>query len=178
MEQVVLVSGAPGAGKSALARPLAALLGLPLLSKDVIKETLFDVLGHAAADELASSRRLGGAAMELLWRLAGECPAVVLEANFRSQSTYERARVLELTSRPVEVYCRVPPAVAAERYARRGATDDHHPVHVARTISADLLAEFQRPFGLGPVIEVDTSGPVDIEAVAAAVRAASNERST
>lgn len=172
MGQLVLVSGAPGAGKSALARPLAALLGLPLLSKDVIKETLFDVLGHVADDELVSSRQLGGAAMELLWRLAGECPAVVLEASFRSQSAYERGRVLELTSRPVEVYCRVSPAVAAERYARRGATEDHHPVHVARTISPDLLAEFQSPFGLGPVIEVDTSGQVDTDAVAAAVRAA------
>jgi hypothetical protein len=41
--------------------------------------------------------------MELLWRLAGECPVVVLEANFRSQSTDERERVLELSSRPVEV---------------------------------------------------------------------------
>ena len=83
MGQVVLVSGTPGAGKSVLARPLAALLGLPLLSKDVIKETLFDVLGHLTDDDLASSRQLGGATMELLWRLAGECPAVVLEANFR-----------------------------------------------------------------------------------------------
>lgn len=94
MRQVVLVSGAPGAGKSTLARPLADLLGMPLLSKDVIKETLFDVLGHVADDELDSSRRLG-AAMELLWRLAAECPSVVLEANFRSQSGYERERVLE-----------------------------------------------------------------------------------
>ena len=100
MGQLVLVSGAPGAGKSALARPLAALLGLPLLSKDVIKESLFDTLGHVADDELASSRQLGGAAMELLWRLAARCPAVVLEANFRSQSAYERKRVLELTSCP------------------------------------------------------------------------------
>jgi adenylate kinase family enzyme len=37
---VVLVSGAPDAGKTALAVPLAAALGLPLLSKDQIKETL------------------------------------------------------------------------------------------------------------------------------------------
>jgi predicted kinase len=178
VRQLVLVSGAPGAGKSTLARPLAASLDVPLLSKDVIKETLFDVLGHVADDELVSSRQLGGAAMELLWRLAGECPAVVLEANFRSQSTYERERVLELSSRPVEVYCRVPPDVAAARYASRGATDLHHPVHVARTISADLLAEFQYPLGVGPVIQVDTTQPVDIDAVAAAVRAALHEPSS
>ena len=41
-------------------------------------------------------------------------------------------------------------------------------------ISADLLAEFQRPFGLGPLIEVDTTGLVKHEAVAAAVQSAVN----
>ena len=177
MRQLVLVSGSPGAGKSTLARPLATSLDLPLLSKDAIKETLFDVLGHVAEDDLVSSRRLGAAAMELLWRLAGECPAVVLEANFRGQSTYERERVLALSSRPIEVYCRVPPDVAAARYATRGATHLHHPVHVARTISAELLAEFRHPFGLGPVIEVDTTQPVDIDAVATTVRAALHQHS-
>ena len=87
---MIIVSGAPGAGKSTLAGPLAAELGFPLLSKDVIKETLFDQLGHVADDERRSSQQLGGAAMELLWRLASACPAVVLEANFRSRSSYER----------------------------------------------------------------------------------------
>ena len=82
----------PRPGQSVLARPLATLLSLPLLSKDVIKEMLYGVLGHVADDEMASSRRLGGTVMELLWRLAGECPAVVLEANFRRQSRYERTR--------------------------------------------------------------------------------------
>ncbi|MGH3781976.1 MAG: hypothetical protein ACRDRO_15490 [Pseudonocardiaceae bacterium] len=36
---VVLISGAPGAGKSTLATPLTAALDLPLLAKDRIKET-------------------------------------------------------------------------------------------------------------------------------------------
>lgn len=36
--QVVFVSGAPGAGKSTLAAPLAAELGFPLVSKDRIKK--------------------------------------------------------------------------------------------------------------------------------------------
>ena len=37
---LVYVSGAPGAGKSSLAVPLAAELGYPLLYKDKLKETL------------------------------------------------------------------------------------------------------------------------------------------
>jgi predicted kinase len=40
----VIVSGPPGAGKSTLAIPLARRLGLPLLRKDHIKETLHDHL--------------------------------------------------------------------------------------------------------------------------------------
>src|SRR5580693_3528843 len=43
--QVVLVSGIPAAGKSAIAGPLAAELGFALLGKDQIKETLADALG-------------------------------------------------------------------------------------------------------------------------------------
>jgi hypothetical protein len=154
-----------------LAVPLAAALEFPLLSKDVIKETLFDVLGHVDADRLASSRRLGAAAMELLWRLAAECPAVVIEANFRSRSPYERQRLGALCPRPIEVYCRLPPALAAARYASRGANSDHHPVHVMRSLPVSAFEEFQEPMGLGPVFEVDTSVPVDVPALANRVRA-------
>lgn len=169
MRRVVLVSGAPGAGKSTLAAPLARELGFPLLSKDVIKETLFDQLGHVADDERQSSQRLGGASMELLWRLAATCPHVVLEANFRAHGPYERDRLLALSPRPVEVYCRVPIEVAVERFARRGASPDHHPVHVARALPVEAFHEFQDPFGIGAVIEVDTTRPVDVPGLAVEV---------
>lgn len=108
--------------------------------------------------------------MSLLWRLAAECPAAVLEANFRSQSDFERGQIRELCERPVEVYCRVLPEEAARRYSERGARVDHHEVHVLRSISPEALDEFQTPFNLGPVIEVDTTAPVDIDDLAAAVQ--------
>ncbi len=69
VRRLVYVSGAPGAGKTSLAGPLAAELGYALITKDTIKETLHDALG-APDPDLAWSRWLGGAAMELLWTLA------------------------------------------------------------------------------------------------------------
>ena len=110
--------------------------------------------------------------MNLLWRLAAECPSAVLEANFRTQSDYERERVTELCQQPVEVHCRVPPGLAARRYTERGARPDRHRAHAMRSITADALAQFQEPFNLGPVLEVDTTAPVDVDALAAEVQSA------
>jgi predicted kinase len=90
--QVVFVSGAPGAGKTSLAIPLAAELGFALICKDKLKETLHDALG-APRPDLAWSRKLGAAAMELLWALAADAPSVVVEANFRPHDLYQGVRL-------------------------------------------------------------------------------------
>lgn len=163
----VLVSGAPGAGKTTVAGPLAAALGFALLSKDDLKQTLHDALSGPAGD-LQWSRRIGGAAMQLLWTLAARCPQVVLEAPFRPGSEYERGRLRELAGPLVEVHCRCPPEISARRYAQRAA--DRHPAHVLTDLSPAQLTEFNGPVGIGPVVDVDTTRPVDIPALAATVR--------
>jgi hypothetical protein len=43
-------------------------------------------------------------------------------------------------------------------------------VHVVTSLTPDMLAEYDRPVGIGEVITVDTAVPVDAAAVAAAVR--------
>jgi predicted kinase len=165
VRRLVYVSGSPGAGKTSLAGPLAAELGYALLTKDLIKETLHDALGAPEVD-LAWSRRLGGAAMELLWTLAARSADVVIEANFRPRSAYERSRLTALGGRPVEVHCACPPALAVSRYNTR----PRHPVHHMTHASVAAMAEWDRPVGIGVLVAVDTTTPLDVAAVAAEVR--------
>lgn len=163
---IILVSGPPAAGKTTLATALANALELPLICKDDLKETLVDALG-GPADDLAWSRRIGGAAMELLWRLAQRCPAAVLEANFRPHSEYEQTQLRQLQAHLIEIYCVCPADELSRRFAARARTA--HAAHPLTELPADLLAEYDRPMGVGQLIEIDTTRPVDLAELAARV---------
>jgi predicted kinase len=73
---LVVVSGAPGAGKSTIAGSIGAAMRFPVLSLDPVKEALADVLGLGAEDW---SFRLGAAAAEVVFRLAAAFPDAVAE---------------------------------------------------------------------------------------------------
>jgi predicted kinase len=171
---ILLVSGAPASGKSTIARALAQIFGYPLISKDTIKESLFDSLGGPLGKHLEApaelSRLLSRAAMEVLWSLAPGCPRVILEANFRARSDYERERITTLEGRKLEVYCHCTLEEASRRYRERATRADHHPAHSIRVMSIELLQEYDRPVGLCPVIDVDTERPVDAMEVADRIR--------
>jgi predicted kinase len=164
----VLVAGPPGSGKSTLARPLAARLGLPLLDKDAIKEALFSVLGPPA--DVDESRQLGRAAVMALLSVAARCPAgAVLDSTFYP---YAVPSLRALNGSLVEIRCRCPREVVRARYAARAPT--RGPGHFdADRPEEELFSEHHdTPLGLGPLIEVDTSGVVDVEHVAEQVLAA------
>src|SRR5438477_4033070 len=111
----VVVSGAPGTGKSSVAAGLAQALGRPTLSLDVVKEALADSLG--LGDERWSNR-LGDAAAEVIFTLAQADPAPILEGWWRRE---RRERVIRKFPEAVEVFCRCDPLLAEDRMRRRHA---------------------------------------------------------
>jgi predicted kinase len=159
----VLVAGWPGSGKSTLALALAAELGLPLLAKDEIKEALVDGLGQPPT--VAQSQRLGRTAVLVLLRVARRCPGAVLDSTWFD---YTRPLLGDWPGPIVEVRCVVPVAVARARYQARAAV--RHPGHLDNERDeAELWGQPAPSPGLGPVLEVDTTGPVDVAGLAAAI---------
>jgi predicted kinase len=159
----VLVAGWPGSGKSTVATALAAELCLPLLAKDEIKEALMDGLGRPGT--VADSRRLGKAAVLAMLRVARHCPGAVLDSTWYD---YALPLASALPGQLAEVHCVLPRSVARSRYLARAA--GRHPGHLdtARN-DTELWGAPSRPPGLGPVIPVDTTGPVDTAHLAAAL---------
>lgn len=83
LASLIVVTGAPGSGKSTVAQPLAARLQLPLIAKDDIKEALWDYLGPGDRDRFLEYGRASYPLMLLIARLllvAGK--SAVVEANF------------------------------------------------------------------------------------------------
>jgi len=151
----VLIVGWPGSGKSTLAAALAAELGLPLLAKDEIKEALMEGLGQP--ETVAASRRLGKTAVLVMLRAARTCPGAVLDSTWFD---YALPLARALPGRLIEVHCTVPLDLARARYRARAG--HRHAGHLDDARSdQELWAEPPRPLGLGPVVVVDTSGPVD-----------------
>ena len=52
----------------------------------------------------------------------------------------------------------------ARRFAERARAA--HPAHPLKELSAEMIAEFDRPMTTGTVIEVDTTTPVDLDHLA------------
>lgn len=182
---VVIVSGAPGAGKTHLLGELAPRLALPVIAKDDIKESLGDSLGIG---DLAWSQRLGAATWEVLFLLFEKLlegrTSFIAEANFSTR--FHPARFRQLMQRhpfdAVEIHCFAAPEILAERFRGRQQRGERHPIHHGATYEANATPEAVAalfdtlghvPLELSEhIFRVDTgaSEPLDLEPIVAAIR--------
>jgi predicted kinase len=177
---LVVVTGPPAAGKTALSRRLAEACGLPLLGRDALKEILFDTLGWS---DRAWSRRLGGASYELLFYAAEALLRTrhpcVLESNFTHEHNSSRLRSLaqQYGYFPYQILCRADPAAIWARLHQRSSNGERHPGHLEASELAGLeptqVVGSTAPLAIGGrLIELDTTdfARLDFEGLLADLR--------
>jgi adenylate kinase family enzyme len=163
---VVVVTGIPGAGKTTLSRALSKTLTLPLLSKDAIKESLFDVLG---VKDREWSLQLGAAANNVLWSLLSNCPAGAIVDMWldpiRDAGICQHALARADVQTAYEIICDCPADLAVQRYTGRVRHPGHLPPDQATLQRIHDSSILMMPLGIGPTMRIDTTGPVDIPAL-------------
>ncbi|RWE42214.1 MAG: ROK family protein [Mesorhizobium sp.] len=171
--RAVLVNGIPASGKSTVSRGIADRMGWPLLALDTVKNPFLEVLGGANRE---FNRTLGRASYQAIWSVVGDAPAgstFIVDAWFG----FQPRQVLEDHLRKagvedtVEIWCHAPSKVLAGRYgARLGQRLPGHPgaAYIPELIE---LAKRAEPLRRGPLFDVDTTQPIDFDAITAWLRA-------
>jgi predicted kinase len=162
MTVAVIVTGPPASGKTTIAERLAADYELPLLTKDGVKETLFDTIGIG---DLEFSKRLGAAAFAIVWHVLEQelaaSRAAIVEGNFSAQ--YDVSRVERLQGLYeldlVQIHCHAPIEVLRDRYASR----QRHPGHLDRERLPAIDGRLEATQYLLPIdaetVSIDTTQP-------------------
>ena len=128
----ILVTGIPATGKSTMAEVMSERMNLPVISKDTIKELLFDNVGFQSRAEKVN---LGIASMEIMYYVAGQLMKTgqpfILENNFEYSSEQGIKSLLEkyqysaLTITLTGDY-----KVIYQRFLKRENSPDRHRGHV------------------------------------------------
>lgn len=128
----ILVTGIPAAGKTTMAEAISERFKLPVISKDAIKELLFDNVGFQLREEKIN---LGIASMEIMYHVAGQLmkagQSFILENNFEYSSEhviknlFKKYHYSVLTIKLTGDY-----KVIYQRFLERESSPDRHRGHV------------------------------------------------
>ncbi|GCE30937.1 hypothetical protein KDA_64210 [Dictyobacter alpinus] len=155
---LIIINGLPGAGKTTLAKRLAADLQLPVFSRDGLYETLYDALEYTNNN---APPLLGSTAFKLLYSITGTIlaagQALVVEGFF-GRPELRGAEFLELQRahdfEPFQIVCRTDGTLLLQRFMDRVESVDRHSSHS----DLEWLEENKERLLQGQLIPMDLGG--------------------
>ncbi len=161
---IIVIAGPSGSGKTTLAKKIAKQLKIPVIHKDDIKETLYDVLG---CDNLKTSRDYDEASYKIFYNFAKEQISngndIILESNFKPQFDEKIFKKFKETYNinSIQIRCITNLDIAVERFKKR-ILIDRHPGHNDHLLTDTNLRKGMEDESLPleincPIIEVNTN---------------------
>ena len=162
---IIIVTGRPAAGKSTLAKWLSQELKVLLVSKDNIREELFDRLGWK---DRVWAQELGKASVDMMFYFArAELEvghSMIMDNTFDPVVSLPRFQALkdQYSAETIQIICNAGSEILFERFRARFEMGVRHPGHGDEAV-LDQLREFLSSNKAplldigGSVIEVDTT---------------------
>lgn len=178
---LIIITGMPGTSKTTLGRALANKYRIPFISKDALKERMFDTLGW---DDKAWSLRVSAASHRIMdYVIEEELKAnhsIIVESNFKREIDSERFRKMQTTYKCdiLQILCWADGETVFERFMGRIGTAERHQGHVEEVSPEQIRREFVRANGKdtpldvdGKTIELDTTDlrKIDYESIYGAI---------
>jgi len=163
---IIIINGPPGVGKTTLGKKIADEFKLPFISKDNIKDLLFETLGW---EDREWSQKLGGVSFELMYHFAKTLliaqTSLIIETAFRASFATPQFLAIkeQYPFHPIQIICQADLKICYERFHKRALSGDRHPGHVDTNTSwevyRDTFPEDQYgPLDLGgEIINIDLS---------------------
>jgi len=162
---IIIISGLPCTGKTDLGKRLANKFNLPYVSKDEIKELLFDSLGWK---DRKWSKKLGLTSYDLLYFFAESqlkaSKSFIIESNFKAKFVTEKFLNWQKKYgyEPIQIVCKTEGETLFKRFKKRAESGERHPGHVDHLnydeFKKSLLKGEYKPLDIGgEMIEVDTT---------------------
>lgn len=173
--KIIIVTGKPATGKSTLANWLSKELKLPLVSKDLIREILFERLGWK---DRPWAQLLGRASVDMMFYFAETeletGNSIILDNSFNPDMSNSRFQELKARHKAdsIQVVCNSDRETLFGRFKTRAKNDNRHPGHGDGDVLDKLYENLANEDPLildigGKIIEVDTTRfeEVDYQAI-------------
>ncbi len=163
--QLIITTGRPAAGKSTLSKWLSKELGMPFVSKDNVREVLFNRLGWK---DRKWAQMLGRTSVDIMFyfaetQLEAGC-SLILDNSFDPSLSAARFQALKTKYgvETIQIVCNSDRDTLFNRFRERAKTGNRHPGHGDDDVLDELRTYLAKEQSLvmdigGSIIEIDTT---------------------